>query len=115
MFRLRNWKFSSLDYNQKGPQGPRYAGKLTKELVYKHLPPGILTELERLNPMVKGRRKKTPSSIPKRRNWKPALRKACCCCDCFDENFAGLADVHEALQQEFSAAYSRTDRPICSA
>lgn len=58
MFRLRNWKFSSLDYTQKGPQGPRYAGKLTKELVYKHLPPGILTELERLNPVVKGRRKK---------------------------------------------------------
>lgn len=57
MFRLRNWKFSSLDYSQKGPQGPRYAGKLTKELVYKHLPPGVLGELERLNPAVKGRRK----------------------------------------------------------
>lgn len=38
-------------------QGPRYAGKLTRELVYKQLPQGVLEELERLNPNVaKGRR-----------------------------------------------------------
>lgn len=58
MFRLRRWDFKDGDYEKKGPQGPRYAGKLTKELVYKHLPPGVLDELERLNPNVqKGRRK----------------------------------------------------------
>jgi hypothetical protein len=115
MFRLRNWKFSSLDYTQKGPQGPRYPGKLTKELVYKHLPPGILTELERLNPVVKGRRKKKSSSIPERRNWKPAFGKACGGGDCTDENFTGLANIHEAFQQEFSAAHSRADGFICVA
>lgn len=50
MFRLRGWPFSSVSYDQKGPQGPRYAGKLTKELVYKQLPPGVLEKLESLNP-----------------------------------------------------------------
>jgi hypothetical protein len=55
---LRRWNFNSTDYDEKGPQGPRYAGKLAKELVYRHLPSGILEELERLNPNVqKGRRK----------------------------------------------------------
>jgi P63C domain len=58
MFRLREWPFNTLDYDQKGPQGPRYAGKLTNELIYNHLPPGVRQELERLNPRAeKGRRK----------------------------------------------------------
>lgn len=59
MFRLRGWPFNSIEYNQKGPQGPRFAGKLTRELVYRQLPPGIVGELERLNPNTQkgGRRK----------------------------------------------------------
>lgn len=57
MFRLRQWPFSSIEYDKKGPQGPRYAGKLTTELIYSHLPPGIREELEKLNPKEKGRRK----------------------------------------------------------
>jgi len=58
MFRLRKWRFSSIEYDQRGPQGPRYAGKLTNELVYNQLPPGIRQELDRLNPRLeKGRRK----------------------------------------------------------
>lgn len=58
MFRLRKWPFSSLDYDKKGPQGPRYAAKLTTELVYDQLPPGIRQQLEQLNPKTeKGRRK----------------------------------------------------------
>ena len=37
--------------NTKGaPRGPRYAGKLTNELVYDKLPPSVLEELKRLNP-----------------------------------------------------------------
>lgn len=58
MFRLRKWKFSSLDYDKKGPQGPRYAGKLTNELIYDQLPPGVRQKLEELNPKTEtGRRK----------------------------------------------------------
>ncbi len=58
MFRLRNWPFSPLEYDQKGPQGPRYAAKLTTALVYDQLPPGVRQALERLNPKTeKGRRK----------------------------------------------------------
>lgn len=50
MFRLWNWKWDPIHYKRKGPQGPRYAGKLTRQLVYDHLPPGVLEELERKNP-----------------------------------------------------------------
>lgn len=58
MFRLRRWPFSSLEYDKKGPQGPRYAGKLTNELVYDQLPPGVREKLEDLNPKTdSGRRK----------------------------------------------------------
>jgi hypothetical protein len=46
MFRLRNWPFSHISK----VKGPRYAGKLTNELVYKKLPPGVLDELRRRNP-----------------------------------------------------------------
>ncbi len=46
MFRLRNWPFSHISK----VKGPRYAGKLTNELVYKKLPPGVLGELRKLNP-----------------------------------------------------------------
>jgi len=58
MFRLRGWRFDQIDYQQKGPQGPRYAGKLTNILVYDQLPFNIRQELEKLNPPTeKGRRK----------------------------------------------------------
>ncbi len=49
MFRIWDWPFNPIVYKTKGPQGPRYAGKLVKELVYKKLPPGVLEELETLN------------------------------------------------------------------
>ncbi len=58
MFRLRGWKFDQSGYQQKGPQGPRYAGKLTNMLIYDKLPLNIRQELEKLNPPTdKGRRK----------------------------------------------------------
>ena len=44
MFRLRGWQFDPIDYKSKGPHGPRYAGKLTRELIYKQLPKGVLEE-----------------------------------------------------------------------
>jgi hypothetical protein len=46
MFRLWEWQWPP----QSGIQGPRYAGKLTKKLIYEQLPPGVLDEIERLNP-----------------------------------------------------------------
>ena len=53
MFRLRGWK----TYDHNAAQGPRFAGKLTNELVYERLPSGVLDELRRKNPVVDGRRK----------------------------------------------------------
>jgi hypothetical protein len=49
MFRLRGWRYP-VDAETKGPRGPRYAGKLTKELIFKQLPPGVLEALEERNP-----------------------------------------------------------------
>ena len=48
MFRLKGWQFRPL--KNRGPRGPRLAGKLTKQIVYEKLPPGVLEELEKLNP-----------------------------------------------------------------
>jgi hypothetical protein len=54
LFRLRGWTFDP----HAGPRGPRKAGELTVQLVYDKLPPGVLEELRRQNPLVRpGRRK----------------------------------------------------------
>ena len=48
MFRLRGWQFSPLNPSK----GPRVAGKLTNEIIYKKLPAGVLDELRKRNPIV---------------------------------------------------------------
>ena len=58
MFRLRKWQFSPIEFKTRGPRGPRYAGKITNELIYQKLPPGVLDELRKKNPSDdKGQRK----------------------------------------------------------
>jgi P63C domain len=53
MFRLRGWP-----YNPPSPKRPSYVGKLTNEIVYERLPPGVLDELRRRNPVQEdGRRR----------------------------------------------------------
>ena len=53
LFRLRGWL-----YSPPSPKRPLFVGKLTKQLVYEQLPPGVLTELERRNPVSsEGRRR----------------------------------------------------------
>lgn len=54
MFRLWDWPWPP----RSGIQGPRYAGKLTKQIVYDHLPPGVITELENRNPLDENWRRK---------------------------------------------------------
>lgn len=49
MFRLWGWRYPP-DAREGSPRGPRYVGKLTKQLIYEKLPRGVLNELERLNP-----------------------------------------------------------------
>ena len=57
MFRLKKWPYP-VSIMKGAPRGPRYAGKLTKKLVYEQLPPGVLQELESKNPPnEKGQRK----------------------------------------------------------
>jgi hypothetical protein len=48
LFRLRGWP-----YSPPSPKRPKYVGKLTNELVYEKLPPGVLHELQAKNPVVK--------------------------------------------------------------
>lgn len=49
MFRLWKWKFPPTD-DKGAPRGPRYAGKLTRKLVFEQLPHGVLDELDKRNP-----------------------------------------------------------------
>lgn len=50
MFRVWGWPWPASEVEYKGPLGPRYAGKLIKQIIFENLPPGVLQELERLNP-----------------------------------------------------------------
>ncbi|HYU71788.1 MAG TPA: P63C domain-containing protein [Ktedonobacteraceae bacterium] len=53
MFRLWGWQYRPLSIKR-----PRHAGKLTSQLIYEKLPPGVLEELRRKNPPDEtGRRK----------------------------------------------------------
>jgi len=45
LFRLRGWP-----YSPPSPKRPQYVGKLTNQLVYEQLPPGVLDELRAKNP-----------------------------------------------------------------
>ena len=49
MFRLWGWKFPPT-HDKGAPRGPRYAGKLTRKLVFEQLPPGVLQKLDENNP-----------------------------------------------------------------
>jgi hypothetical protein len=49
MFRLMGWRYPPTA-DKGAPRGPRYAGKLTKQLVYEKLPKGVLSELEKKSP-----------------------------------------------------------------
>jgi P63C domain len=50
MFRVYGWPWPFSENDYKGPLGPRYAGKIIKKIIFENLPPGVLDELERLNP-----------------------------------------------------------------
>ena len=53
MFRLRNWQ-----YYQFSVKRPSVAGRITNDIIYERLAPGVLDELRRITPKnVKGRRK----------------------------------------------------------
>lgn len=52
IFRLRGWAWDELkEASGKGQQGPRVVGKYTNDFVYSRLAPGILDELQKLNPV----------------------------------------------------------------
>lgn len=52
VFRLHNWTFDPMSLNRPG-----YLGKFTNDFVYKYMPPGVLDELRKKNPVNdKGRR-----------------------------------------------------------
>ncbi len=54
IFRLRGWSYPS-----RSASRPQIVGKFTNEIIYKRFPPGVLEELQRLNPVSKkGRRER---------------------------------------------------------
>jgi hypothetical protein len=53
LFRLRSWSYSATTSKR-----PQCIGRITNDLIYSRLPPGVLEELKRKNPIVKkGQRK----------------------------------------------------------
>lgn len=50
MFRVWGWPWPPADLAYRGPQGPRYAGKLVRQLIYEKLPPAVLERLDEINP-----------------------------------------------------------------
>jgi hypothetical protein len=50
MFRVYGWPWPFDKGDYRGPLGPRFAGKIIKKIIFENLPPGVLDELERLNP-----------------------------------------------------------------
>jgi hypothetical protein len=50
LFRLRGWRYSPMSVAR-----PQYVGKLTNDLIYDRLPPGIKEELQRKNPITEKR------------------------------------------------------------
>jgi len=48
LYRVYGW-------NTETQRGPRYAGKLTRKLLYEYLPSPVLPELDRLNPRIVGK------------------------------------------------------------
>lgn len=53
LFKLREWQYSPVSVRR-----PAYVGKLTNELVYEKLPPGVLAELRSKNPVVQSGRRR---------------------------------------------------------
>jgi hypothetical protein len=50
MFRVYGWPWPFKENEYKGPLGPRYAGKIIRKIIFENLPPGVIGELEKLNP-----------------------------------------------------------------
>lgn len=56
LFKLRGWQYSPMSTKR-----PSLDGKLTNQIVYEKLPPGVLEELKKQNPTI---------TSTKRRKWK---------------------------------------------
>jgi hypothetical protein len=50
MFRVYGWPWPYSEEDYPGPLGPRYAGKLVRQIIFENLPPGVLAKLDELNP-----------------------------------------------------------------
>jgi P63C domain len=50
MFRVYRWPWPYTEEDYPGPLGPRYAGKLVRQIIFENLPPGVLEKLDELNP-----------------------------------------------------------------
>ncbi len=77
MFRVFGWSWPvTTNGNYRGPVGPRYAGKLIKQIIYGNLPPGVLEELEKRNPHdAKWQRKSRMGSLLTEKNGHPHVEK----------------------------------------
>jgi hypothetical protein len=50
MFKVWDWPWPATATSYKGPPGPRYGGKLIRQLILENLPEAVLEELDKKNP-----------------------------------------------------------------
>lgn len=50
MFRVYGWPWPYTEGKYRGPLGPRFAGKIVRIVILENLPPGVLGELDKMNP-----------------------------------------------------------------
>lgn len=100
MFRVYGWPWPYTKEDYPGPLGPRYAGKLIKKIIFENLPPGVLDELNKLNP---------PNAKWQRKSRMSQLLTS----DIGNPHVAKLVAVNHALfqisenKEEFKRHYSR--------
>jgi len=88
IYRLRNWKYPN------GARRTPLVGKITNEIVYEKLPPGVLEELKKRNPTIAER---------KRRRWKHTQ---------FLSDDIGQPDLRDHLLQVIALMRASSNWPV---
>jgi hypothetical protein len=76
MFRVYGWPWPYTEEDYPDPLGPRYVGKLVRQIIFENLPPGVLEKLDELNPAdAKCQRKRRMTQLLSSEMGRPHVEK----------------------------------------
>ncbi len=105
MFRVYGWDWPYTEEHYPGPQGPRYAGKLIKKIIFENLPPGVVAELDKLNPPnAKWQRKSRMSQLLSSEIGHPHVEKLVA----LNTMLFQLSDNKEDFKRHYMRAFPKT-------